>query len=111
MNYGHLDYQAWCNETDERQNLEKEKEEERDAVRTIQKNERLNDITSFRNKHGDYWYCSYVDTWVHYLITSIPSIDGVNNYFIMGFDINDVEQKILETLKGKIPMPTPYTID
>ena len=108
MNYGHLDYQAWCKETDEKTKIENE---QRNAAQTIQKKYQLDEITSFRNKHGDYWYCECVDTWVHYLTTTIPSIDGVNDYFLMGIDSDDVEQTILETLLGKKEMPTPYTID
>ena len=53
MNYGHLDYQAWCNETDERQNLEKEKEEERYGKWV---DDRIKGLSTIKNySHNDQW--------------------------------------------------------
>tara|TARA_B100000161_G_scaffold265344_1_gene241117 strand:+ start:1467 stop:1946 length:480 start_codon:yes stop_codon:yes gene_type:complete len=91
-----MDYQAWGKEIESA--IMKQK------IETNERNEKIKNtfqesMNEYRERHGKLWYCSHVDTWVSLEITSIPSLDNVNNLIlIQPINVNQTEQDCMETL-------------
>jgi hypothetical protein len=96
MNYGYVDYQAWCKEVDTELNKKKEElNKNKEAV----KNTFEEAMDEYRQNHGNLWYCSSVDTWASLEITTIPSLDNVNNLvLIQPINVNQTNQECMITL-------------
>ena len=95
-----MDYQTLLNNLDNEINVKREEEKmPRSEVRKL-----------YINKHGEYWYCRVVDTWVHIDIQSIPSIDRINKYVLFKISSADIEQSYDITLLGVAKGIIPYTI-
>ena len=107
MNYGYMDYQAWCKEVDAE--LDKKKEELKKNKEAI-KNSFEEAIDEYRQNHGNLWYCQNVDTWVSLEITAIPSLDQVNNLILVQpINVNQTNQQCMMTLLKS--NKDPITID
>ena len=65
----------------------------------------------FREKHGDYWYISKIDTWINIDVTKVPALDKVNKYILFKISSFDVEQSYDVTLFGVNDNIKPYTIE
>lgn len=65
----------------------------------------------FREKHGDYWYISEIDTWINIDVTKVPALDKVNKYILFKISSFDVEQSYDVTLFGVNDNIKPYTIE
>lgn len=108
MNYGFLDYQEWCKETDERkaQQAEALEKSRKDAQQAHDK--LLND---FREKFGDHWYSTDVQAWIPLEVRRFPALDKVNSYLKFRLETDSVEQSAPITLLGSTKELEPYTID
>lgn len=65
----------------------------------------------FREKHGDYWYISKIDTWINIDVTKVPALDKVNKYILFKISSFDVEQSYDVTLFSVNDNIKPYTIE
>jgi len=95
-----MDYQTILNNLDNEINVKREED----------KMPQSEVLELYKNKHGEYWYCKVVDTWVHIDIRSIPSIDRVNKYVLFKLSSVDIEQSYDITLLGVTTDTSPYTI-
>lgn len=108
MNYGFLDYQKWCKETDE--NMAKKCAEEEKSRKDAQ-DARDKHISDFRDKFGDYWYSKDVQAWIPLEVRRFPALDKVNTYMKFHLETDSVEQGCPITLLGSTQELEPYTID
>jgi hypothetical protein len=78
-----MDYQAWCRETDQK---EEEERKRRERVREEAKQKKVDQLNSYRERFGDYWYYPDGDVYVPIEMPRIPAIDGVNYVMVMSLD-------------------------